>query len=174
MFTARPSHAENRPGPGCMRKLRSRSPGLRSWRSKLWGGACEIVDPPTQSGPLSQSFARHGPGPGISISTFPGRHRARIPGIWPELWWISVSSGVPTTCDYRESWEFQRKRLSTKVTARFSDARNPCPMTARKGGYGYFPAPAPAQSPTPSYSPHHSHASANLVLGITSGVINLN
>ncbi len=33
----------------------------------------------------------------VSISTLPARHRARIPGIWPELWWISVSSGIPAT-----------------------------------------------------------------------------
>ena len=59
----------------------------------------------------------------VSISTLPAHHRARIPGIWPKLWWISVSTGTPTTKNrafgpaFGESWEFQTKRISTKVPA---------------------------------------------------------
>ena len=31
----------------------------------------------------------------ISISTFPARHRAMMPGIWPKLWRMFVSSVIP-------------------------------------------------------------------------------
>ncbi len=32
----------------------------------------------------------------LSMYTFPARHRARFPGVWAEIWWMFVSSGIPT------------------------------------------------------------------------------
>ena len=76
----------------------------------------------------------------ISIKTVPGRHRARIPGIWPKLWWISISSRIPTTRDVHQrpgraegpAVGVENSRISTKL---WPDAQNPCPR------YEYLPGP---------------------------------